>query len=96
MEGRYRFATLVRRSPVAGRMRQIRVHIRYVGHSIVFGSRYGNRGFDKQLPSIGLNRLFLHAAALKFIHPGGGEAMHVEAPLDSQLKHCLQVLRKSK
>ncbi|MFH7098635.1 hypothetical protein ACHWI2_39735, partial [Klebsiella pneumoniae] len=27
---------------------------------------------------------------------GSGEVMRVEAPLDNQLKHCLQVLRKSK
>ncbi|MCP6547761.1 23S rRNA pseudouridine(955/2504/2580) synthase, partial [Klebsiella pneumoniae] len=44
----------------------------------------------------GLNRLFLHASALKFTHPGSVEVMRVEAQLDNQLKHCLQVLRKSK
>jgi 23S rRNA pseudouridine955/2504/2580 synthase len=29
--------------------------------------------------------LFLHAA-LKFTHPGSGEVMRVEAPLDNQLE----------
>jgi len=37
--------------------------------------------------------LFLHAAALKFTHPGTGEVMRVEAPLDDQLKRCLSILR---
>ena len=34
--------------------------------------------------------------ALKFTHPGPGEVMRVEAPLDNQLKRCLQVLRNAK
>ncbi|MEV9558351.1 RluA family pseudouridine synthase [Klebsiella pneumoniae] len=96
VEERYEFATLVRCSPVTGRTHQIRVHTQYAGHPIAFDDRYGDREFDKQLSATGLNRLFLHAAALKFTHPGSGEVMRVEAPLDNQLKHCLQVLRKSK
>ncbi len=95
VEERYEFATLVR-SPVTGRTHQIRVHTQYAGHPIAFDDRYGDREFDKQPSATGLNRLFLHAAALKFTHPGSGEVMRVEAPLDNQLKHCLQVLRKSK
>ena len=95
VEERYEFATLVRCSPVTGRTHQIRVHTQYAGHPIAFDDRYGDREFDKQLSATGLNRLFLHAAALKFTHPGSGEVMRVEAPLDNQLKHCLQVLRKS-
>ena len=96
VEERYEFATLVRCSPVTGRTHQIRVHTQYAGHPIAFDDRYGDREFDKQLSGTGLNRLFLHAAALKFTHPATGEVMRVEAPLDNQLKHCLQVLRKSK
>ncbi|VEB07368.1 ribosomal large subunit pseudouridine synthase C [Klebsiella pneumoniae] len=52
----------------------------------LFDDRYGDRELDKQLSATGLNRLFLHAAALKFTHPGSGEVMRVEAPLDNQLK----------
>lgn len=96
VEERYAFATLVRCSPVTGRTHQIRVHTQYAGHPIAFDDRYGDREFDKQLSGTGLNRLFLHAAALKFTHPGTGEVMRIEAPLDNQLKHCLQVLRNSK
>ena len=90
------YLALVRCSPVTGRTHQIRVHTQYAGHPIAFDDRYGDREFDKQLSGTGLNRLFLHAAALTFTHPGSGEVMRVEAPLDNQLKHCLQVLRKSK
>jgi 23S rRNA pseudouridine955/2504/2580 synthase len=96
VEERYIFATLVRCSPVTGRTHQIRVHTLHAGHPIAFDDRYGDREFDKQLAGTGLNRLFLHAAALRFTHPNTGEIMRVEAPLDDQLKRCLNVLRNSR
>ncbi|KQN56665.1 23S rRNA pseudouridine(955/2504/2580) synthase RluC [Erwinia sp. E602] len=97
VEERYDVATLVKASPVTGRTHQIRVHTLHAGHPIAFDDRYGEAGFDQQLGGTGLKRLFLHAAALKFTHPGSGEEMRVEAPLDDELKRCLAVLRnKSK
>ncbi|NUU65414.1 23S rRNA pseudouridine(955/2504/2580) synthase RluC [Enterobacteriaceae bacterium BIT-l23] len=94
VEERYAFATLVRCSPVTGRTHQIRVHTLHAGHPIAFDDRYGDRDFDRQLGDTGLNRLFLHAAALRFTHPKSGEVMRVEAPMDEQLRHCLKVLRR--
>ena len=81
-----------------GRTHQIRVHTQYAGHPIAFDDRYGDREFDRQLTEAGtgLNRLFLHAAALKFTHPGTGEVMRIEAPMDEGLKRCLQKLRKAR
>ena len=98
VEERYAFATLVRCSPVTGRTHQIRVHTQYAGHPIAFDDRYGDREFDRQLTEAGtgLNRLFLHAAALKFTHPGTGEVMRIEAPMDEGLKRCLQKLRNAR
>lgn len=98
VEERYAFATTVRCSPVTGRTHQIRVHTQYAGHPIAFDDRYGDREFDRQLTEAGtgLNRLFLHAAALKFTHPGTGEVMRIEAPMDEGLKRCLQKLRNAR
>ena len=96
VEERYAFATLVRCSPVTGRTHQIRVHTQHAGHPIAFDDRYGDRDFDNQLTGTGLSRLFLHAAALRFIHPKTGEEMRVEAPLDDELRNCLKVLRSNK
>lgn len=93
IEERYEFATLVKASPVTGRTHQIRVHAQYAGHPIAFDDRYGDREFDGQLAGTGLNRLFLHAAALRFEHPGTGETMRIEAPLDLKLRNCLTKLR---
>lgn len=93
VEERYENATLVRCSPVTGRTHQIRVHALHGGHPIAFDDRYGDRAFDESLVYTGLNRLFLHAAALRFTHPATGETMRVEAPLDGVLKRSLNLLR---
>lgn len=94
VEERYAHATLVKASPVTGRTHQIRVHTLHAGHPIAFDDRYGEQEFDRQLAATGLNRLFLHAAALTFTHPNSGEVMRMEAPLDERLKQCLKVLRQ--
>lgn len=94
VEERYAHATLVKASPVTGRTHQIRVHTLHAGHPIAFDDRYGEQEFDRQLAATGLNRLFLHAAALTFTHPNSGEVMRMEAPLDERLKQCLKALRQ--
>ncbi|STQ69194.1 Ribosomal large subunit pseudouridine synthase C [Hafnia alvei] len=96
VEERFEHATLVKASPVTGRTHQIRVHALHAGHPIAFDDRYGDRDFDAELKGTGLDRLFLHAAALRFEHPNTGETMRVEAPMDKKLRHCLDVLRKTK
>ena len=96
VEDRFEHATLVKASPVTGRTHQIRVHALHAGHPIAFDDRYGDRDFDAELKGTGLDRLFLHAAALRFEHPNTGETMRVEAPMDNKLRHCLDVLRKTK
>lgn len=95
VEERFDIATLVRCSPITGRTHQIRVHTLHAGHPIAFDDRYGEREFDKQLIGTGLNRLFLHAAALRFTHPNTGEILRIEAPLDNKLKQCLKILRQA-
>lgn len=96
VEERFDNATLIKASPVTGRTHQIRVHTLYAGHPIAFDDRYGDKQFDSQLAGTGLNRLFLHASALKFTHPKMGEEMRLQAPLDNQLNHCLKILRSRK
>lgn len=93
VEERFEQATLVKASPVTGRTHQIRVHAQYAGHCIAFDDRYGDREFDARIASTGLNRLFLHASALRFEHPNTGETIRIEAPMDGMLKNCLIRLR---
>lgn len=88
-------ATLVQASPITGRTHQIRVHAQYVGHPLAWDDRYGDPRFDAYTKKFGLNRLFLHAANIKFTHPGSGELMNISAPMDKQLEKTLEGLRKA-
>lgn len=87
-------ATLVLASPITGRTHQIRVHTAHAGHPIACDDKYGERAFDEQVRSAGLNRLFLHAYRLTFTHPVTGKEMSVEAPLDKDLQAVLDRLDK--
>lgn len=96
IEERYSTATLVKASPITGRTHQIRVHTQYAGHPIALDDKYGDREFDQKMQQVGLNRLFLHAHSIRFVHPKTGEEMVVTAPLDKQLKAVLAKLRLEK
>lgn len=94
VEERFGFATLIKASPVTGRTHQIRVHTQYTGHPIAFDDRYGDKNFDEMLTCTHLNRLFLHATQVKFMHPKTEQVMQLQAPLDSILQNCLTILRQ--
>ncbi|BCV61046.1 MULTISPECIES: 23S rRNA pseudouridine(955/2504/2580) synthase RluC [Shewanella] len=91
---RYDGATLVQASPVTGRTHQIRVHCQYAGHPIACDEKYSEQKFDDSMRALGLNRLFLHAAQLKFIHPDTETEMTVQAPLDPELLELLEKLTR--
>lgn len=92
---RFEQATLLQASPITGRTHQIRVHVQYAGHPIAWDDRYGDRRFDAYTSKVGLNRLFLHAANIRFVHPGTEEWMEIDAPLGKQLEASLTKLRAS-
>ena len=87
-------ATLVQASPITGRTHQIRVHAQYVGHPIAWDDRYGDRRFDAYTGKAGLDRLFLHAASIKFQHPASDEWVEINAAMEPKLDKALVGLRK--
>jgi len=89
-------ATLIQASPITGRTHQIRVHTQYMGHPIACDDRYGDRRFDAYTAQFGIDRLFLHAANIRFVHPATEEQMEINAPLDSKLEHALTQMRSAK
>jgi len=91
---RFDGATLVKASPVTGRTHQIRVHCQFAGHAIACDEKYSEQKFDDSMRAIGLDRLFLHAAELKFTHPETNTTMQVSAPLDDVLVKTLDRLKK--
>ncbi len=96
-------ATLVKVRPLSGRGNQIRVHAAWVGHHIVGDKVYhqdksvcqayqerGNTSYVQQLA--GHARHALHASAIEFTHPAGGE-FRVESPLPQDLSELWQRLQ---
>jgi tRNA pseudouridine32 synthase/23S rRNA pseudouridine746 synthase len=74
--------------PQTGRMHQIRVHLAAVGRPIAGDARYGG---VLVLGGQAVSRLMLHAQALKFPHPAGGEK-RLEAPLPADMAQALAAL----
>lgn len=67
-----------------GRTHQIRVHLRAIGHPVV-----GDRDYDGGRPGLDPGRPFLHAGALRFVHPVTGDRVAIESPLPDDLVACL-------
>ena len=80
---RYRVRTareavaLLELSPETGRMHQLRVHLAAIGHPIAGDARYGGA---LVVEGRAVPRLMLHASALIFPHPAGGEMRLQAAP----------------
>jgi tRNA pseudouridine32 synthase/23S rRNA pseudouridine746 synthase len=74
-------AALLEVDPETGRMHQIRVHLASLGRPIAGDVRYGGALVVAGEP---VPRLMLHALALVFPHPGGGE-MRLEAPVPADM-----------
>jgi 23S rRNA pseudouridine1911/1915/1917 synthase len=71
-----------------GRTHQIRVHLAAIGHPVVGDARY--RGVR---PGLHMARPFLHAASLRFVHPGTGDEAGFTSPLPDDLVAVLDSLR---
>jgi len=77
-----------------GRTHQIRVHMSSIGHPVVGDTLYGA---PREIPRksgapLSLNRNFLHAAEIQFVHPRSGQALKFSIPLPEQLNQFLASL----
>lgn len=83
--------TLVHFTLQTGRTHQIRVHAKYLGHSVVGDKVYG---YKKQ--RFALEGQLLHAFRLTLTHPRTGERMTFEAPLPEDFENVLALLRRER
>jgi 23S rRNA pseudouridine1911/1915/1917 synthase len=83
-------ATLLEIKLETGRTHQIRVHMAAIRHPCVGDPVYGA---DPVLAArLGLERQWLHAVRLSFVHPSSGEEMQFESPYPPDLQHALEVV----
>lgn len=87
---RFPHATLVRVRTETGRMHQVRVHMKSIGHPLVGDALYGTP--RQETTSLRHVRLFLHAAALGF-KGLDGEWRDYRSELPKELQSVLETLR---
>lgn len=101
---RFGYVSLVSCTLETGRTHQIRVHMKYIGHTLFNDERYGGdlilKGttFTKYKQFIDncfkiLPRQALHAKTLGFIHPLTKEVMKFDAELPDDMKNCIEKWR---
>ncbi len=88
-------ATLMEVEIGTGKTHQIRVHAAHAGHPVAGDDKYGDRECNAALRNYGLNRMFLHAAAIGVNRPGTREPLLVSSPLGADLHSVLEALVKA-
>ena len=85
-----------------GRTHQIRVHMTHKGNSIMGDGKYKKKykrlkNIDQNLEELiyKLDRQFLHAKTLGFIHPTTNEEMIFSSILPQELNNLLKMLRNT-
>ncbi len=84
---RFENATYLSLKILTGRMHQIRVHLKFLGHPLLADKKYGVKDNHKDL--------FLHAYKLGFIHPATNKFMEFESPLPKRFSVFLSAGEKN-
>ncbi len=73
-----------------GRTHQIRVHLSKIGHPVVGDRLYGAPATPEGLPN--LDRFYLHARQIGFVHPATDQRIVIEAPLPKEFTELTRLL----
>ncbi len=98
------YVTLVSCKLETGRTHQIRVHMKYIGHTLFNDARYGGERilkgttFTKYKQFVDnafkiLPRQALHAKTLGFVHPVTNEMMRFDSELPEDMAQCIEKWR---
>jgi 23S rRNA pseudouridine1911/1915/1917 synthase len=86
--------SLVEVTPKTGRTHQIRIHFKYINHTLVSDAFYAGRKTSRR-DLTWCPRLFLHAFFLSFNHPKTDKKLEVEIDLAEDLKQVLCFLTQA-
>lgn len=108
LKERFGHFSLLEIRPLTGRQHQIRVHLAAIGYPLAVDGLYGRRAeltgaeFNAILGqeaarsgALLLTRCPLHAASIRYRHPGSGEPMEHDAPPPDDLRTFLELLRRA-
>jgi 23S rRNA pseudouridine1911/1915/1917 synthase len=84
-------ASLVRVELVTGLQNQIRVQFATLGHPVIGDRKYHRVEGSEQL----IDRVALHAAHLRFVHPRSGRNVSVDCKLPPDFQHLVRELSRS-
>ena len=87
----FRAVTLLEVHLETGRTHQIRVHMQAIRHSCVGDPTYG--GDSALAARLGLERQWLHAVELGFVHPRSGEPVTFRSEYPEDLRAALELVR---
>lgn len=103
----FRSYTLVEAAPETGRLHQIRIHFKAIGHPLAVDEIYGEQNeiylstlkkdYKTKIGEIEkplMSRLTLHAQSITFEHPRRHSMQTIDAPLPKDFNSLLKQLRK--
>jgi 23S rRNA pseudouridine1911/1915/1917 synthase len=85
-------ASLVRVELVTGLQNQIRVQFAALGHPVIGDRKYNRAEASEPL----IDRVALHAAHLKFVHPRTGKSISVDCKLAPDFQHLVRELSRAR
>ena len=80
---------LLRATPVTGRFRQIRRHLKHLSHHLIGDTSHGDGRHNRAFRMLGIHRMLLHAERLAFAHPFSGERIEAFASPDAEFAKAL-------
>jgi tRNA pseudouridine65 synthase len=83
---------LLRCTPLTGRFRQIRRHLKHIHHHMIGDTSHGDGRHNLAFRMRGVHRMLLHAHHLGFTHPGDGRRIDVHAPGDREWLKAMELL----
>lgn len=83
-------ASLLEVTIETGRTHQIRVHMQSIGHPVLGDAMYYTKTSRELTQKLNVQRQFLHAHELTFIHPTLGTPMMITSPVPTDLENILR------
>lgn len=80
---------LLQASPLTGRFRQIRRHLKHSFHHLIGDSSHGDGRHNRNFRMLGIHRMLLHARRLAFVHPHSGDPIEALAAPDVEFAKAL-------